>query len=242
VDYLLISGADANGWDSVLTAAKNAGVKVFLFDRMINTDPGNYEAAVVSDMENQGKNAVEWLKSLNLPNYNIIHIQGQIGSAAQIGRTKPLDETIKANSRTWKLVRRGTGGDTWSPDEAKKIVEAAIAAKEDFNIIYAENDGMAEGAMKALQAAGITHGVNGKVKIMGFDCNKFALRYVLKGDWNFDGQCSPFQADKIHEFIQKLEAGQSLGLSNKVVINAETYFANPGKITQADIDKYGLGD
>jgi ABC-type sugar transport system substrate-binding protein len=26
---------------------------------------------------------------------------------------------------------------------AKKIVEAAIAAKEDFNIIYAENDGMA---------------------------------------------------------------------------------------------------
>jgi simple sugar transport system substrate-binding protein len=242
VDYLLISAADANGWDSVLKAAKDAGVKVFLFDRMINTDPSNYEAAVISDMENQGKNAVAWLKSLNLPAYNIIHIQGQIGSAAQIGRTKPLDEAIKANSGTWKLVRRGTGGDTWSPDEAKKIVEAAIAAKENFNIIYAENDGMAEGAMKALQAAGKTYGVKGDVKIMGFDCNKFALRYVLNGDWNFDGQCSPFQADKIHEFIQKLEAGQSLGLSNKIVINEETYFANPGKITQADINKYGLGD
>jgi galactofuranose transport system substrate-binding protein len=242
VDYLLISAADANGWDSVLRSAKNAGVKVFLFDRMINCDPSLYEAAVVSDMENQGKNAVEWLKSLNLPAYNIIHIQGQIGSAAQIGRTKPLDETIKANSRTWKLVRRGTGGDTWSPDEAKKIVEAAIAAKENFNIIYAENDGMAEGAMKALQAAGKTHGVKGDIKIMGFDCNKFALRYVLNGDWNFDGQCSPFQADTIHGFIQKLEAGQSLGLANKIVINQETYFANPGKITQADIDKYGLGD
>jgi len=101
---------------------------------------------------------------------------------------------------------------------------------------------MAEGAMKALQAAGITHGVNGKVKIMGFDCNKFALRYVLKGDWNFDGQCSPFQADVIHGFIQKLQAGQSLGLTNKVVINEETAFYNPGKISQADIDKYGLGD
>jgi len=178
---------------------------------------------------------------LNLPAYNIIHIQGQIGSAAQIGRTKPLDEAIAANSN-WKLVRRGTGGDTWSPDEAKKIVEAAIAAKENFNIIYAENDGMAEGAMKALQAAGKTHGVNGDVKIMGFDCNKFALRYVLNGDWNFDGQCSPFQADVINGFIQKLQAGQSLGLSNKIVINEETYFANPGKISQADIDKYGLGD
>ncbi|MDR2576283.1 MAG: substrate-binding domain-containing protein [Treponema sp.] len=242
VKYLLISGADANGWTSVLTAAKNAGVKVFLFDRMLNVDPSLYEAAVISDMENQGKNAVAWLKSLNLPTYNILHIQGQIGSAAQIGRTKPLDEAIAANSN-WNLVRRGTGGDTWSADEAKKIVEAAIAARENFNIIYAENDGMAEGAMKALQAAGITHGVNGTVKIMGFDCNKFALRYVLNGDWNFDGQCSPFQADVIHGFIQKLEAGQSLGLSGeKKVINEETYFANPGKISQADIDKYGLGD
>jgi len=100
--------------------------------------------------------------------------------------------------------------------------------------------------MKALQAAGITYGVNGKVKIMGFDCNKFALRYVLKGDWNFDGQCSPFQADVIHGWIQKLQSGQSLGLTNKIVINDETYFANPnpgGKvITQADINKYGLGD
>jgi simple sugar transport system substrate-binding protein len=178
---------------------------------------------------------------LNLPAYNIIHIQGQIGSAAQIGRSGPLDEAIRANAN-WNLVRRGTGGDTWSPDEAKKIVEAAIAAKEKFNIIYAENDGMAEGAMKALQAAGITYGVNGKVKIMGFDFNKFALRYVMAGDWNYDGQCSPFQAEIIHGYIQKLQAGQSLGLSNKKVINKESYFANPPGLTQADIDKYGIGD
>ena len=241
VDYLLISAADANGWDSVLNAAKDAGVKVFLFDRTINCDPSLYEAAVISDMVNQGKNAVAWLKSENLPVYNIVHIQGQIGSAAQIGRTGPLDEAIAANSN-WNLIRRGTGGDTWSPDEAKRIVEAAIAAGERFNIIYAENDGMAEGAMQALQAAGISHGVGGDVRIMGFDCNKFALRYVLNGQWNFDGQCSPFQAQVIHGFIQKLESGQSLGLSNKVVINDETYFANPGKISQADIDNYGLGD
>ena len=234
VDYLLISAADANGWDDVLKSAKDAGIKVFLFDRMINCDPSLYEAAVISDMVNQGKNAVAWLKSLNLDQYNIVHIQGQIGSAAQIGRTSPLDEAIAANSN-WKLVRRGTGGDTWSPDEAKKIVEAAIAAGEDFNIVYAENDGMAEGAMKALQAAGITHGVSGKVKIMGFDFNKFALRYVLNGDWNFNGQCSPFQAQVIHEMIQGKRPIQ------KKVINDEIYL-EAGKITQADIDKYGLGD
>ena len=245
VEYLLIAGADTNGWTPVLTAAKNAGVKVFLFDRMLNVDQSLYEAAVVSDMANQGKNAVAWLKSLNLPAYNILHIQGQIGSDAQKGRTGPLDEAIAANAN-WTLVRRGTGGDTWSPDEAKRIVEAAIAARENFNIIYAENDGMAEGAMKALQAAGRTYGVNGDVKIMGFDYVKANLRYVLAGEQNFDGQCSPYQADIIHGFIQKLQAGQSLGITDKKVINPESYLANPnpsGKvITQADVDKYGLGD
>ena len=240
VDYLLISAADQNGWDSVLQAAKSAGVKVFLFDRMINCDESLYEAAVISDMQNQGKNAVTWLKDQSLAEYNIVHIQGQIGSAAQIGRTDPLDQEIAANAN-WNLVRRGTGGDNWSPDEAKKIVEAAIAAGEDFNIIYAENDGMAEGAMKALDEAGITHGADGNVIIMGFDCNKFALRYVQEGKWNFDGQCSPFQASKIDGFIKTLESGGKLNLSSKVVINDETFFET-SKITDADIAQYGLGE
>jgi simple sugar transport system substrate-binding protein len=242
VKYLLISAADANGWDNVLAAAKRAGVTVFLFDRLINTSSDNYAAAVISDMQNQGKNAVAWLEAQNRPGgYQIIHIQGQIGSAAQIGRTQPLDQAI-AKYADWTLVRRGTGGDTWSPDEAKRIVEAAIAAKESFNVIYAENDGMAEGAMTALREAGISHGVKGDVWIMGFDFNKFALRYVMSGDWNFNGQCSPFQADVIHGFIKTLESGGKINVpANRQVINAEIVIDN-AKINQAFIDQYGLGD
>jgi len=241
VDYLLISAADANGWDSVLSNAANAGIRVFLFDRMINTAETNFEAAVVSDMPSQGRMAVSWLESQNRPGgYRFIHIQGQIGSAAQMGRSGPLDEAI-ARHADWTLVRRGTGGDTWSPDEAKRIVEAAIAAGENFNFIYAENDGMAEGAMSALREAGISHGVNGDVWIMGYDFNRFALRYVMNGDWNVNIQSSPFQADVIHGFIQTLEAGGSLNLPSRIVINDEIY-TDHATITQAIIDRYGLGD
>jgi len=252
VDYLLISAADANGWDSVLADAKRAGIPVFLFDRMINTAQENFTAAVISDMQNQGKNAVEWLETQNRAGgYRIIHIQGQIGSAAQIGRTEPLDAAITRHAN-WSLVRRGTGGDTWSADEAKRIVEAAIAARENFNVIYAENDGMAEGAMKALQEAGISHGVNGDVWIMGFDFNKFALRYVMSGAWNFNGQCSPFQAKVIDGFIKTLHSGGKLNIPasnwpafgrtyNNVVINPEIVIDN-ARINQAFIDQYGLGN
>jgi simple sugar transport system substrate-binding protein len=121
-------------------------------------------------------------------------------------------------------------------------VEAAIAAGENFNVIYAHNDGMARGAMTALQAAGISHGADGDVWIMGFDFNRFALRYVMSGDWNFNGQMSPFQAEIIYGFIRDLEAGRTLNLpANKMVILDEQ-IADRNNISQAFIDRYGLGD
>jgi len=231
VDYILLSAAATDGWDAVLKNAKKAGIKVFLFDRMINTDESLYESAVVSDMANQGNTAVAWLKSLNLPEYKVIHIQGAMGSDAQIGRTAALDKEFAAGTMT-KVVQQTA---TWDEAEAKKIVESVINSGEDFNIIYAENDGMAKGAVAALDEAGITHGVNGKVKIMGFDCNKWALRELLAGNWDYDGQCSPFQASVIEEMIK------SGNIPSKKVISEEKGF-DAKTLTQADIDKYGLGD
>jgi len=236
VDYLLISAAETTGWDAVLASAQENGIPVFLFDRMIDCDEELYAAAVVSDMANQGKLAVEWLIAQNLPEYKIIHIQGAMGSDAQIGRTGALDAQVAANDN-WSIVVQQTA--TWDEAEAKKIVEAVINSKEDFNIIYAENDGMARGAVAALDEAGITHGVGGKVIVMGFDCNRWALREVLAGTWNYDGQCSPFQAQVISDMIQKLEAGETI--ETKLVISEEKGF-DAATITQADIDAYGLGE
>jgi len=235
VDYLLISAAATDGWTNVLENAKKAGIKVFLFDRMMNVDQSLFEAAVVSDMEAQGKMAVQWLLDQKLPEYNVVHIQGAMGSDAQIGRTKPLDEQFEKG--TMKRVIQQTA--TWDEATAKQIVESVINSGDKFNVIYAENDGMAKGAVAALDEAGITHGVNGDVIIIGFDFNKWALREVLAGNWNLDVQCSPFQAEKIHEMIQKLEKGEKL--SDKIIINEERYF-DAKTITEADIDKYGIGD
>jgi len=238
VDYLLISAAETTGWDAVLTSAQENGIPVFLFDRMIACDESLYEAAVVSDMANQGKLAVEWLIAQNLEAYNIIHIQGAMGSDAQIGRTGALDEQVKGNDN-WKLVVQQTA--TWDEAEAKKITESVINSKEAFNIIYAENDGMAKGAVAALDDAGISHGVGKDVIVMGFDCNRWALRELLAGNWNYDGQCSPFQAQVISDLIQKLEAGEALNLESKKIISEEKGF-DATTITQADIDTYGLGE
>ena len=239
VDYLLISAAETTGWDAVLQSAQEAGIGVFLFDRMIDCDPSLFEAAVVSDMANEGTLAVDWLLSQGLDEYNVIHIQGAMGSDAQLGRTGALDAA--AAEGKVKLVAQQTA--TWDEAEAKKIVESVINAGDAFNVIYAENDGMAKGAVAALDEAGITHGVNGDVIVMGFDCNKWALRELLAGNWNYDGQCSPFQAEVIDGMIKTLEEGGTIeGLNEKgQIINAERGF-DAKEITEDDINTYGLGE
>ena len=234
VEYLLISAAETTGWDSVLRSAQEAGIRVFLFDRMMDVDHSLFEAAVVSDMRNQGEIAVELLVGLNKPEYNIIHIQGAMGSDAQIGRTNPLNEAVAANAN-WNIVTQQTA--TWDEATAKQIVESVISAGDSFNVIYAENDGMAAGAVAALGEAGISHGVDGDVVIIGFDCNTWALEELLAGNWNFNIQCSPFQAGPIHEMIQTLEAGGAL--AEKIVISDERGF-DARTITQADVDRFGI--
>ena len=233
VDYLLLSAADTAGWDSVLKDAQDAGIRVILFDRTIDADPSLYEASIVSDMAKEGQTAVDWLKGQNLSEYKIIHIQGVMGSAAQQGRSGALDNAVASDG--WTLVTQQTA--EWNAEKAQQIVQSVIDSGESFNVIYAENDDMAKGAVAALDKANISHGVGKDVIVMGFDCNKWALEELLNQNWNYDGQCNPFQASYIDDIIKKIEAGETI--SEKTIIMDEKGF-DASTITQADVDQYGI--
>ena len=234
VDYLLLSAADTAGWDSVLKDAQNEGIKVILFDRTIDADPSLYEASIVSDMAKEGETAVTWLAGQNLSEYNVIHIQGVMGSAAQKGRSGALDSKVAAEAN-WNIVTQQTA--EWNADNAQQIVQSVIDAGTPFNVIYAENDDMAKGAVAALDKANISHGVGKDVIVMGFDCNKWALEELLAQNWNYDGQCNPFQSSYIDEIIKKLEAGESI--PEKTIIMDEKGF-DASTITQDDVNNYGI--
>ena len=233
VDYLLLSAADTAGWDSVLKDAQAAGVEVILFDRTIDADESLYAASIVSDMAKEGQTAVDWLKSQDLPSYDIIHLQGVMGSAAQKGRSGALDDTAKELG--WNIVTQQTA--EWNAEKAQQIVQSAIDSGKEFNVIYAENDDMAKGAVAALDKANISHGVGKDVVVMGFDCNKWALEELLAQNWNYDGQCNPFQSSYIKDIIDTLESGGTV--ANKTIIMDEKGF-DASTITQEDVDNFGI--
>lgn len=234
VDYLLLSVSDAADWSSVLMDAQDAGIPVILFDRIIGVDESLYEAAVISDAEKEGEAAVAWLKEQGLSEYNIVHLQGIMGSEEQKGRTGALDAQVKADGK-WKLVARRTA--EWSEDKAQEIVQSVIESGEPFNVIYAENDDMAKGAVAALDEAGISHGVDGEIMVISFGGNKWALEELLLQNWNYDGQCSPFQASYIDSVIKTIESGGILAEKN-IVMDEKGFDADI--ITAEDIELYGI--
>ena len=185
-------------------------------------------------MAKEGQTAVDWLASQGLDSYNIIHIQGVMGSAAQIGRTGALDAQVAADDN-WNMVTQQTA--EWNAETAQQIVQSVIDSGKEFNVIYAENDDMAKGAVAALDKANISHGVGKDVIVMGFDCNKWALEELLAGNWNYDGQCNPFQASYIDAIIKDLENGKTP--AEKTIIMDEKGF-DASTITQEDVDNYGI--
>ena len=150
------------------------------------------------------------------------------------GRTGALDAAVEENEN-WNIVTQQTA--EWNAEKAQQIVQSVIDSGEEFNVIYAENDDMAKGAVAALDKANISHGVDGDVIIMGFDCNKWALEELLAGNWNYDGQCNPFQASYIDEVIKTIESGGEV--EEKVIILDEKGF-DAETITQEDVDTYGI--
>lgn len=229
VDYLLISADDVSGWEGVLEKAKNAGIKVILFDRPVDADESLYEALVISDISKEGEKAVDWLISQNLSEYNIVHLQGIQGSAASEGRSKAINTMVAAYGN-WNFVAQERAD--WDEESARKIVESVIRSGEPFNVIYAENDMMAKGAVEALDNAGISHGLGGDVIIISFDCYEWALEEVLAGNWNYEGMINPYQASYIDAIIR-------YGTNEKVVI-VEDYEFDARTITMDDINNYGI--
>jgi len=91
--------------------------------------------------------------------------------------------------------------------------------------------------VQALAAAGITHGKNGKVKVIGFDFNRFALRNVQAGYWDCNIQCSPRQAAEISRWIKAKASGTAL--PSGIVFQKEI-FVDTASITDDIIANLGL--
>ncbi len=205
VDVIAIAPVTETGWETVLGEAKDAGIPVIIVDRMIKvSDDSLFSCWIGSDFHKEGVNAAQWLidyvKNKGLTGtQNIVVLQGTIGSSAEIGRTKGFDETIGKESG-FKILAEQTGEFTQA--KGQEVMESLLKQYKDINIVVAQNDNMAFGAIDALKAAGKTPGKD--VVIVSFDAVKAAFQAMIKGDMNVSVECNPLHGPKVAELAKKL--------------------------------------
>ncbi|QOX65430.1 ABC transporter substrate-binding protein [Anoxybacterium hadale] len=231
VDYIVLAPVTETGWDTVLQEAKDAGIPVIIVDRMIDvSDDSLYTAWVGSDFRKEGDKAAAWIvDNFKDKEVNIVHIQGTIGSSAQIGRTAGLEDAVAKNSNL-KIIAQQSGEFTQA--KGQEVMESVLKQNDKIDVVYCENDNEAFGVIDALEAAGKTYGKDGDIKIISFDATNAGLTDTLSGKINYNVECNPLHGPRVEKIIKQLEGGQTP--DKKAYVDEAAFDANT--ITQADID------
>jgi ABC-type sugar transport system substrate-binding protein len=212
VDYIVVAPVVETGWDTVLAEAKKAGIPVILSDRMMTvSDPSLYLAWVGGNFYKEGQDSIVWLNKyvkankLDNKDLNIVILQGTIGSSAQVGRTKGELEGIAKNPH-YKLLGKQTGEFTQA--KGQEVMESFLKANPKIDVVFAENDNMAFGAIDAIKAVGKKPGKD--IIIISFDAVHEAFNRMIAGEINADVECNPLHGPRVDEIIKALQAKKTV--------------------------------
>jgi ribose transport system substrate-binding protein len=152
--------------------ARDAGIPVINVDRFPPDAPGDtfiggegvnssYEVCshIIAKAGGSGKMAI---------------IHGQKGTTPEVDRTEGCMKAVGENPGVELVDQQWTN--MWSADEGFSITQNLLQAHPDLKIIFGQADGIAMGAAKAVEGAGL----QAQVVIGGYDGDMSALEYLSK--------------------------------------------------------------
>ncbi|GHI06127.1 solute-binding protein [Streptomyces cellostaticus] len=177
VDIILLDAVDSHAIAGEVKKAKDAGIPVIAYDRLAE---GPIDAYISFDNELvgevQGRSVLEALGSNVDTSDKVVMVNGS--------PTDPNAKQFKqgALSELNGKVDIAASFDTkdWKPENAQAEMTEAISkiGKNNIAAVYAANDGMAGGVIKALEAAGVTK----LPPITGQDSELDAVQRVVAGE------------------------------------------------------------
>lgn len=236
VDYIVFSPIEEEGWRTVLTEAREAGIPVILVDRTISKkDESLYTTRVGTDTYWEGEQAGIWLENDLMKAgeqddiINIVVLEGTIGATSQIGRSVGF-ENISAQHDNWNILASESGDFTTA--KGKEVMQKYLWLYDDIDVLVSQNDDMTFGAIEALKESGRYIGPDDDIRIISFDAGKAALERVKSGEIDVDIECNPEQGELLAEVIHKLQNGERVEkeymVEDKVftIDNVDEYLVN----------------
>jgi ribose transport system substrate-binding protein len=155
-DGIMLWPAVSDAVRPCLVLADNAGIPVWV----INTDVGPADAPLTygysgPDTYGQGKASAELMcEAVGDEEVNIIQVNGAAGNGTAIDRDNGFTDHVEANCPNVTIVAEQNAD--WTPAGAQQVAAEMLAAEGVENIggIYAADDSMVDGAVKALEALG----------------------------------------------------------------------------------------
>jgi ABC-type sugar transport system substrate-binding protein len=224
VDYIIINAVDSGGWNTVLTNARNAGIKVIFVDNAFNANDNLWASFVTYNAHTQGLRAAEWVeKHFGKTPINIVHIGGH----ANWCRTKGIND-VRTRNNSWTLLEYATTD--WERKTARDLMTAWINKHgTNIDVVFAESDNMAAGAIEALlnaSASGIQiyNGSNTGVVIATFDGSKESLQQMLNHKRpHVNVEVNPLIGPFVRQVIDRLERGETPNRHVDIVDHVFTY-------------------
>ncbi len=149
VDLLIISPNEAAPLTDVVAKAYDAGIPVIVLDRRVEGE--KYTSFIGGDNKLIGKKAGEYVAK-NFPNgAKIVELKGLEGATPQVERHDGFLEGLGGDAKYEFVYSQNCD---WLRDKAITLMEAALQANSEIDIVYGHNDPAAMGAFLAAQNAG----------------------------------------------------------------------------------------
>lgn len=127
----------------------------------------------------------------------------------------------------------------WKPDEAKKLVKAAVEANGNkIDAILAPNDRLAGGALEALQELG----VSGKVVITGMDGELSALKRLVQGTQDMtvyldSKEMAETAVEQACNMVRRKKVNVNSSLDTESSSQVDAYLVNGKVVTRENLNK-----
>lgn len=174
VDAILISPIESQPLTDVCKKAYDQGIHVIVLDRELEGE--DWTCFIGANNKDIGKAAGEFLREYMTENgfTKLVEIQGTPGSSPCRDRSEPVDEALEGSGI--EMVAQQPGN--WTETDAIEVTENLLQAypEGEIEVIYAQCDVMALGALKALKSAG-----REEIKIISIDGQKEAYEMIKAG-------------------------------------------------------------
>ena len=211
VDVIAFSPIVDEGWDNVLTEAKQAGIPVILVDRTVHTENSDlYISQIGADFYREGVMAAEYLlqkaDSLGRDQLRIVEITGTESSTPMRQRHEGFWDTLAGDRRM--VLLESVNGDFLRSRGAECMRYLLEKYGDQIDVIFSHNDEMTMGALPEIERAGYQPGRD--MVLISIDGGQEAIDILKAGRINCIVECTPMLGSLLMETALAVKEGKAV--------------------------------